>query len=147
MRVDATVKRETKYIAAAVVILSMLMEAVFLILRIWDYKVVLGNVFGGCAAVLNFFLLVLTLQKAVTKSEKDAAQLMKVSQTYRMLALFAVVGIGFLVPVFNGYSTVIPLFFPRIAIAIRGFKGMAGNADDSSSAAVPQTPEGDLSDE
>ncbi|MBR6881171.1 MAG: hypothetical protein IKN14_08865 [Clostridiales bacterium] len=121
MKIDSTVKKETVFIATSVVIMSMLMEAVFLVLRKWELSVLLGNLLGGTAAVLNFFLMGITLQKALGKDPKDAGTMMKFSQTYRMLMLLAVAGIGVLVPVFNAVATILPLFFPRIAIAGRVF--------------------------
>ena len=95
------------------------MEAVFLIIGKWSLPVLLGNLLGGCMAVLNFFLLGLTVQKAVTKEEKEAKDAMKVSQSLRMLMLFATAALGALLPVFNIFATLIPLLFPRIAIALR----------------------------
>ena len=79
---------------------------------------------GGGVAVLNFFLMGLTVQKALNKDEKEAAAMMKFSQTYRLLLIAAAAGVGALVPVFNVFAVIIPLFFPRIAIAIRPFVGI-----------------------
>ena len=122
--IDSTVKRESLYIASAVVILSMLLEAVFLVTGYWDLTVLWGNLLGGGVAVLNFFLMGLTVQKALNKDEKEAAAMMKFSQTYRLLLIAAAAGVGALVPVFNVFAVIIPLFFPRIAIAIRPFVGI-----------------------
>ena len=68
-KVDETVRKETGYIAACTVILSMLTQAVFLVLGRWDISVLLGNLFCGGVAVLNFFLLGLTVQSAMQKEE------------------------------------------------------------------------------
>ena len=54
-KIDATVLKETKYILFWALILSALMQAVFLIIRQWDYTVLLGNLLSGGSAVLNFF--------------------------------------------------------------------------------------------
>lgn len=118
-KVDKTVLKETKYIAAFVLIFSVLMEAIFLIIGRWDYKVLLGNLLSGAAAVGNFFLMGLTVQVAVKKEEKNAKNMMKLSQSGRMLLLFAAAAIGVLAPCFNTWTSIIPLFFPRIAIAFR----------------------------
>jgi len=126
-KVDNTVKKETLYIASAVIILSMLMEAVFLIAGQWTLEVLWGNLLGGGAAILNFFLMGLTVQKAVDKDEKDAATMMKFSQTYRFLLMAAVAARDALVPIFNVFAVIIPLFFPRIAIALRPFVGIKYN--------------------
>ena len=115
--VDATVKKESLYIASVTGILSLLLQAVFLIARHWDYTVLLGNILGAVTAAGNFFL----VQKAVAKEKKPAADLMKFSQTARLLMQLVVAVLGFALPCFNGYAVIIPLFFPRIAIMIRPF--------------------------
>ena len=123
-KVDSTVKKETLYIATAVIIMSMLMEAAFLVVQKWDLTVLWGNLLGGGTAVLNFFLMGLTVQKVINKDPKDAATMMRFSQTYRLLLIAAAAGVGALVPVFNVFAVIIPLFFPRIAIALRPFVGI-----------------------
>lgn len=119
MKVENTVKCETIYIALMTGLLSVIMQSVFLIFRIWDYTVLLGNLLGGCVAVLNFFLMGLTVQKAVSKDEKNAASIMKLSQTLRMFMILTFSVLGVLLKCFNIWSTLIPLFFPRIAIIFR----------------------------
>lgn len=121
-KIDATVKKETAYIGVCTFILSLLLQAVFLILAKWDYTVLLGNVLGFFAAVGNFFLMGLTVQMAVEKNEEDAKKLMKVSQSGRLLGLLVIALIGFLLPGFElpaKLAIVIPYLFPRIAVAIR----------------------------
>ena len=118
-RIDPIVLKETTFILSFTVIFSMLMQAVFLIINAWDYTVLLGNLLGIVAATLNFFLLGITVQNAVVKEEKDAKNLMKLSQTGRLFMMFAFALVGYLVPVFNTISVVVPFLFPRIAIMIR----------------------------
>lgn len=119
MKIDKTVQKETIYIATWTFVLSVLMQSVFLIIGNWDYKVILGNLLGYSIAVLNFFLMGLTVQKAVLKSEKEAKTAMKLSQTYRNLLVLVVVIVGIVLPCFNTWAVIIPVFFPRIAIAFR----------------------------
>ena len=120
MKVDRTVKKETGYIALFVLILSVFMEGVFLIAGYFDYTVILGNLLGGSAAILNFFLMGLAVQKAVTKEDtKDAKSVLRVSLLYRNMMLIAIAALGALLPPFNVFAVIIPLFFPRIAIAFR----------------------------
>ena len=121
-KTDKTVLKETKYIAVSTLILSALLQAVFLLLQKWDITVLLGNLLGGGFAVLNFFLMGRTVQKAVLQEEKEAKSTMKVSQLYRNLMLIIVAVVGITVSVFNSFAVVIPLFFPRIAIALRTFR-------------------------
>ncbi len=118
-KIDATVLRETRITALWVIIFSALMQAVFLIAGKWDYTVLLGNILGAFAVVLNFLLMGITVQNAVQLEEKEARKLIKSSQGLRTLMLFVFVVIGAAVPVFNIWAVVIPLFFPRIAIAFR----------------------------
>ena len=119
LKTDPTVKKETVYIAVWSVLFSLLMEAVFLVLSRWDYTVLLGNLLGLFISVGNFFLLGLTVQKAVTKDEKEAKTVMKLSQTYRNLGIVVLVGLGIILDCFNTVAVILPVFFPRIAIFLR----------------------------
>ena len=121
MKVDQTVKKETIYIAAWCAIFSVLMQAVFLIIGKWHIYVVFGNLLGIFTAVSNFFLMGLSVQKAVTKEPDDAKKLIKASHGLRNLFIIIMAVIGIVVPFFNSYAAIIPLFFPRISILIRGF--------------------------
>ena len=117
---DPAVKKETGYIAVWVLLLSLLMEAVFLIIGQWDLPVLFGNLGGGIIAVGNFLLLGLTVSRAVSSGKPDqAAKRVRATATFRLLgmALLCVL----LIAVFktNLYATVIPLLFPRIGIAFR----------------------------
>ncbi|MBQ7412532.1 MAG: ATP synthase subunit I [Clostridia bacterium] len=118
-RLDPVIKRETLYIGAWVLILSAIMQAVFLIIGKWDYTVLLGNLLTGSASVLNFFLMALTVQRAVDKDEKDARGTMKASQALRNLMMFVIVVLGVLLPCFNIWASIIPVFFPRISMLFR----------------------------
>lgn len=118
-KIDPAVLKETRYIAVWVVVLSAVMQAVFLVIGAWDYTVLLGNILSGLAGVLNFFLMGLAVQAAVLKEEKDAATTMKASQSLRMVLLFAVAAVGALLPCFDTIAVLIPFFFPRVAVALR----------------------------
>ena len=120
-KIDSIVLRETSYIAVWTLILSAVMQAVFLIINRWDYTVILGNLLGASANLLNFFLMALTVQKALEKEEKEAKQTVKLSHSLRMLMLFVVALTGILLPCFNTIASVIPFFFTRIAIMFRQF--------------------------
>ena len=118
-KIDETVLKETKYIAAWIFIFSVLMQAVFLVISEWNYTVLLGNILSAVFSVLNFFLMGLTVQKALDKDEKEAKSLVKVSQLYRSLMILVVTVIGVALPCFNTVAVIVPVFFPRIAIAMR----------------------------
>lgn len=118
-KIDAVVVNETKYIAVWVVILSALMQAVFLVIGKWHYSVLLGNILSGTFAVLNFLLMGITVQAAVLKEEKEARTAIKVSQMYRNLMILVVTIIGVVLPIFNTVAVIVPVFFPRVAISFR----------------------------
>ena len=120
-KIDPVVKKETKYISLWVGILSVLMQAVFLVLGKWDVTVLLGNLLGGAAAIANFFLMGLGVQKAVQKEEKDAKATLRLSQSYRFLLLILVAVFGIVLEVFHSVAVILPFFFPRIAVGIRPF--------------------------
>lgn len=122
-KIDPVVLKEVKYVAVFTLILSALMQAVFLIIGKWNYTVLLGNILGAVAAIGNFLLMGITVQNAVTKDEKDAKSLMKLSQSGRMLLLFVVALVGHLLPWFNTLSLVLTYIFPRFAIMLRPFFG------------------------
>ena len=121
MKIDESVRKETINIAIGTLILSLLMEAIFLIIGKWDYTVILGNLLGAADAVLNFFFMGLTVQSAVTKEEKEARAKMKASQVLRMFFMFVIALLGALLPCFNVFAVLIPLFFPRVTIMCRSF--------------------------
>ena len=134
---DPAVKKETGYIAAWVGILSLGMEAVFLLLRQWDGSVLLGNLGGAAAAIGNFFLMARTVSQAVAGGNpKEAATRMRASATVRLLGEAAVCAalIGLLKT--NPYATLIPLLFPRIGIGFRPLidrkRGAAANKPEGS---------------
>ncbi|MBQ4321507.1 MAG: hypothetical protein IJC35_04635 [Oscillospiraceae bacterium] len=118
-KIDKIVLKETKYIAVWELILSLLMHSVFLILDKWDLTVLWGNLLSGAASVLNFFIMGLHVQNALSMEQDDAKKAVKASQTTRNFIMFAVAVIGIVLPCFNIWAAVIPIFFPRIAIIFR----------------------------
>ena len=117
---DPAVKKETGYITVWVLLLSLLMEAVFLVIRQWDLSVLFGNLGGAVLAILNFFLLAFVVSRAVDKGKpEEAAQRVKATATLRLIGVGALSAL--LIGVFktNVFATLIPLLFPRAAIAFR----------------------------
>jgi len=108
-KIDYTVIKETRYIAYFVLLLSIIMQAVFLISGMWDYTVLLGNLLSGVIGVLNFFLMGISVQKALQKDEKEAKNIMKISHTYRTLFMLVGIAVGAALPVFNIWAVVIPV--------------------------------------
>ena len=147
MKIQPAVIRETKKIALGTGILTVLMVAVFLILRRFDWTVITGALLGCAAAVGNFFLMALTVQKAADEmkpipqpeapeddpdpdgDEKEAPlsedakrgkQRIQLSYTLRMFGLGAVAILGVTLPWFQSVAVLLPMLFPRIVIAVEG---------------------------
>ena len=118
---DPTIRRDIKYIAMVVGILTVLMEAVFLIIGKWDITVLFGGLLGAATAMLNFVLMALGVQKALEKEAKDAKGAMKVSHSIRMMLMVVICAIAAMLPgVFNLVATVIPLLFPSVGARLHG---------------------------
>ena len=126
-KIDKVVLKETAYIASWTLIFSTLLQAVFLIIGKWGYNVLLGNLYTDAVVIFNFFMIGLTVQKAVEKPEKDAKQFMKTTGSLRMVFLFVMTVIGVVVAtkteIFDIWAVVVPLFFPRAAIMLRPYFG------------------------
>ena len=120
-KIQPIVYKETANTALWTLILSAVMQAVFLIIGKWNYTVLLGNVLGAATAILNFFLMALGVQRALEKDPADAKKLMKLSQSLRFLGIFVVVAIGAVFKHFHVIAVIIPLLFPRVSIFFRLF--------------------------
>ena len=118
-RVDPVVLQTTGYVAVWVLGLSVLMQLVFLLIGKWDVTVLWGNLLSAAAAIGNFFLMGYTVQKAVSKEEKQAKTLVSLSQTGRYLLLLAVAALGAALPCFHTWAVLIPLLFPTIAVRLK----------------------------
>lgn len=144
MKVQPAVQAETKKMALGVGVLTVLMIAVFLVIRQFDYTVLLGALLGFAAAVGNFFLMALTVQKVTgnmpvlpkneeeteeTEDEekeqplsdeaKQAGKQMQLSFLLRMLMLGGVAALAVTAPIFHPWAALLPMLFPRVVIALR----------------------------
>lgn len=154
MKLDKTIYKETAYIAIWTLIFSVLMNAVFLVVKKWDLTVLWGNLLSFAGGVLNFFLLGVTVQKALNFEEKKAKNAMKLSQSLRLLMTFVIAVVGVVLKCFNTVAVLVPLIFPRIAIAMRPLfdkktsKGgeVSGNGQDDSLAGEPSDGRNDAVD-
>ena len=116
-KIDPVVRKETRYIAVWTLLFSALMQAVFLLIGPWDLTVLWGNLLTAAVSIGNFFFMAVYVVKAMEKEEKEAKQTLRLSKSMRFLVLLVAVVVGVLL--FNIWATLIPLLFPRIAIALR----------------------------
>jgi hypothetical protein len=113
------VYKETAVVAIGVAICVAIMLAVFALLGAFDRSVLLGGIIGGVLTVANFFFMALGVQRAMEKDPDDAKKSMRASSSGRMLGLFIVAVIGVVLDCFHTVAVLVPMLFPRIAIAIR----------------------------
>ena len=124
MKIDGTVKKETAYVAIAEAILIAIMLAVYLIISKFTLNVLFAALTSGAVAVLNSFVMGLTVQKAVTvDDDSDRRKLIRASQLVRLLVMGVVVIVCAVFPKFDIFALFIPLFFPRLFAQARGIYG------------------------
>lgn len=124
MKIDGTVKKETAYVAIAEAILIAVMLAVYLIISKFTLNVLFAALTSGAVAVLNFFVMGLTVQKAVTvDDDSDRRKFIRASQLVRLLVMGVVVIVCAVFPKFDIFALFIPLFFPRLFAQARGIYG------------------------
>lgn len=124
MKIQKAVRDETLHIALGVILLSLVMQGVFFLIGKWDMAVLWGNLLGGGYAILNFFILGLTVQKvAGDADEKRGKNLMQFSYSSRMFLTVVIVFLGLTLSAFNWVAVLLPQFFPRLTIAAMGFTG------------------------
>lgn len=129
MKIQKAVRDETIHITLGVVVLSVLMEAVFFLIGKWNTAVLWGNVLGGVYAILNFFILGLTVQKVANEGdEKRGKNWMQFSYSSRMFGTVVIVFLGITMSCFNWFVVLLCQFFPRITIAYMGFRGTHAKA-------------------
>lgn len=124
------VLKETALIAAGQILCVAVMIGVFALLGHYDRSVLLGGIFGGILAVLNFFFMAvgatLAADKAENQNVKGGQATIQASYLVRMVVLcvilFALVKSGLC----NVIAAVLPLAFTRPIISIGEFFRKSG---------------------
>ena len=120
MKIDKTVQKETVCVVIGELIMTALMVAVYLIIGKFELDVLISALIGASISILNFFMLGLTVQKAVTmEDENNRKNLMKISQSMRFLLIAVLIVVFCAVCKLPPIPMVIPLFFTRITFFVR----------------------------
>ena len=130
-KLSPAIKKETVRVAAMTAIGVVCMIIVFAILHQFlpekvpfDYRVILGGLAGGFVAVLNFFLMGLTVQKVANTEDEDLARSrMKASYSRRMMLQMGWVIVAIVVPIFQPVAGILPLLFPSTGIKLLAVTG------------------------
>lgn len=142
MKVQPEVKKQTLQVGAGTALLSLVMILVYVLAGRFSLPVLLGAVFGTAAVTANFFLLGLSVQKAVEATygsapsvdadpaedqkdeslpgegktaevDKNTRRGMQLSHSARLLLLGVVAVLGWVLPCFDGLATCLPMLFPQ----------------------------------
>lgn len=126
MKVDKVVKKETINMGLGILVCSAMTQIVFLIFKAYSLAVLLGSIYGGAIALLNFFLMGITVQ-SVTKLEDEnmAKKKMQFSYSMRQLGLVLLLGAGMYIAVnfqiFHWLPILLAVVYPRLIILFFGF--------------------------
>ncbi len=128
MKLQDAVKKETAFVAAGTAAGTAVMILAFYVLnRVMPESVpfgsgvILGGICGCAVAVLNFFLMAVTVQKVANTEDQDTAyRTMKLSYRNRMLLQLLWVIIAIAVPVFQFAAGILPLMIPSLVIKAKG---------------------------
>ena len=83
--------------------------------------VILSAVLGSFVAVMNFYLMGITVQEIVnTENQEDAYQKMRASYRNRTMLQLIWIVIALIAPIFNAVAGIVPLLFPGAFLRIRG---------------------------
>lgn len=125
MKIDKIVKKETANIAVGILVCSLITQIFFIIFGKYSLAVFLGSIYGGGIALLNFFLMGLTVQNIIQiEDENMGKKKMQFSYSMRQLGLTLLVGGGMYISfnhgIFHWLPILLAIFYPRLTIAFGG---------------------------
>lgn len=118
------VKKETQKVVVYTVVGVVLMWGVLFLLRptmpdkiVFDYTTILAGIIGGGVAIMNFFLMGISVQNIAATEDQDLAKKkMKTSYSQRMALQLIWVVIAIAAPCFYFVAGILPLLFPSLGI-------------------------------
>lgn len=122
MKLQSASQKEVKRIACGTAIGGVvLVAAMFVLSRLgigqFDYRVMTGAIGGCIVAVVNFALMCMTIQRAVSIGDQKAMKsFIQGSYNGRLLLQAAWIVAAYLMPWVNVFAAAIPLLFPNLII-------------------------------
>ena len=117
--------KETAMVAIGQAVCVAAMIGIFALLGFYDRSVLLGGIFGGLLATLNFFFMAVGASLAADKAEKQDVKggqaLVQSSYTLRMVLLFVILFALVKSGLCNVIAVVLPLAFTRPIITLGEF--------------------------
>lgn len=122
--------KETALIAVGQAICVAVMIGIFALLNAYDRSVLLGGIFGGLLAVLNFFFMAVGATLAADKAEKQDVKggqaTIQMSYILRMVLLFVILFALVKSGLCNVIAVVLPMAFTRPILSIGEFFRKSG---------------------
>ncbi len=113
------VKKEAGYIAVGTVLLSAIVQIIWVVFFEYDLSVFFGGLWGGAVAILNFVLMGLAVQKVAGEADQmSARRRMQASYQFRMMLIIFATVLAIIIPGINWIMAAISLFFPRLTILV-----------------------------
>lgn len=124
------VYQETARVAIGQVICVAIMLGIFALLGKFDRAVLLGGIFGGLLAILNFFFMAVGATLAADKAEqqnvKGGQAMIQTSYLVRMVLLFVIEFALVKSGLCNVITAVLPLVFTRPILSLGEFFRKSG---------------------
>ena len=121
MKLSPAVKQTTALTAVGTAVCAVIMTVVYLLIGKWNTRVLFGTLLGSAVAVLNFFLMAVSVQQSVECGDADSAKIkMRSSRMTRTLIMTAAAVAAYFL---SGVIDIIPLLicyiFPRVTITAK----------------------------
>lgn len=122
MKLQSASQREVKRIACGTAVGGLMLIAAMFALSVmgigtFDYRVITGTIGGCTVAVVNFALMCMTIQRAVSIGEQKAMKaFIQGSYNGRLLLQAGWIVAAYLMPWVNVFTAAIPLLFPNLMI-------------------------------
>ena len=119
MRLEKEVKQEINKITLGSLICSVIIVAVFLIIKKLDAAVLIGAAIGFVYSSANFFFMSVGITNALATGDETAAK-MKLRSSYmtRTVAMLAIVAASLLLDFINPIPVLISVFYAKIIITV-----------------------------
>ncbi len=114
-KTSSAIVKTTAQIALGELIGVAVMTAAFALTGHFDYTVVTGALLGGAGAVLNFFLMSLTVKKSAGRGTQGKNRMI-LSYFLRMLLMVGVMVLGIICPYFHWLAVMLPYLMPALTI-------------------------------
>ena len=114
-KIDKNFEKVTKFN----ILLTLVENIVFLVIRHWDYTVLLGSLWGLAMTTIFFYMICVSVPRALSLDDPElAAKHMRTSQLERTAILAVGIFVAIKFPHFYWPASLVPLLFTRISISV-----------------------------